>query len=230
MRTGPCRWGSMACFIAVMILPLCASADDWVELDPESTYQGQILAITGTVYRVDPEFDLFVIRDAEGGEYHPINLPRGFRDEGIDVEAEVRGRDDIMVLKMGGAVVELLRIRHGSGEHVAPVLWGTSWRLEDLAGAGAIDEAQATLEFPENGRVSGSGSCNQFNGTVTITGNSIAFGPLGTTKMACSEPVMQQESRFLAALNDAQRFELEGSFLSIFIAGQAEPLRFIDAR
>ena len=228
MRTGACRWGSMACFMAVMILPLCASADDWVELDPESSYQGQILAIAGTVYRMHPEFDLCVIRDAEGGQYIPINLPRGFRDEGTEVEAEVRGRDDIMVLRMGGAVVELLRIRHG--EQVAAVLWGTSWRLEDLAGAGAIDEAQATLEFPENGRVSGNGSCNQFDGTVTITDDAIAFGPLATTKMACDESVMNQESRFLAALNEAQRFEFAGSSLYIYTAGQSKPLHFIDAR
>lgn len=229
MRTGACRWGSVVCFIAVMILPLSASADDWVELDPESSYQGQILTITGTVYRMAPEFDLFLIRDAEGGQYIPINLPNGFKDEGTEVEAELRGRDDIMTLRMGGAIVELLRIR--SGDQVGtPVLWGTAWRLEDLAGAGAIDEAQPTLEFPENGRVSGNGSCNKFDGTVTITGNSIAFGPLATTKMACSDPVMHQESRFLAALNDAQRFEFTGSSLSIFTAGQAEPLRFVNAR
>jgi hypothetical protein len=34
----------------------------------------------------------------------------------------------------------------------APGLEGTSWRLEDLAGAGVIDNVEATLEFPEVGK------------------------------------------------------------------------------
>jgi heat shock protein HslJ len=68
-----------------------------------------------------------------------------------------------------------------SGGSAVPALAGTSWRLEDLAGAGVIDDARASLEFSDGDRVSGSATCNRFTGTVTLTGNAISFGPLATT-------------------------------------------------
>jgi hypothetical protein len=36
-------------------------------------------------------------------------------------------------------------------------LQGTTWRLEDLGGAGVLDGAEATLEFPAAGKVAGRG-------------------------------------------------------------------------
>lgn len=50
-------------------------------------------------------------------------------------------------------------------------------------------------------QVSGFSGCNQFNGTVNINGDQIKFSDLGTTRMACGGPVMQQEQAFLSALN-----------------------------
>ncbi len=106
-------------------------------------------------------------------------------------------------------------------------LAGSSWRLEDLAGAGVIDNARASLEFPEPGRVSGSGTCNRFTGTVTLTGGAISFGPLATTRKACPEALMNQESKYLQALGTAERFEVKDSFLYLHAAGGSAPLRFV---
>lgn len=96
-------------------------------------------------------------------------------------------------------------------------LWGTAWRL---------DNSQATLEFPSEGRASGNGSCNRFNGVVAIEGSTIQFGGLASTRKACAEDVMRQEDSYLATLRDAERFEIEGETLRIYVAGQPEPLRF----
>jgi heat shock protein HslJ len=79
------------------------------------------------------------------------------------------------------------------------LLWGTAWRLEDLAGAGVLDRVEATLAFPETGKAAGNGSCNRFFGTVEISGDSIEFGALGSTRMACTEPVSTQPLRFVRA-------------------------------
>jgi len=38
---------------------------------------------------------------------------------------------------------------------------GSAWRLEDLAGADVVPNAEATLEFPEAGKVVGKGTCNR---------------------------------------------------------------------
>jgi heat shock protein HslJ len=106
-------------------------------------------------------------------------------------------------------------------------LSGTAWRLEDLGGAGVLDRAEATLEFPKAGRVAGSGSCNRFIGTVEISGESIKFGPLGSTRMACPEAVGTQEGKYLKALQDTERFTLDGPVLLVYSKGMAKPLRFM---
>jgi putative lipoprotein len=123
-------------------------------------------------------------------------------------------------------MVDLMLTRApAAGSGSPPALAGV-WRLEDLAGTGVIDNALATLEFAEPGRISGRGSCNQFNGPVTVTGSAISFGPLVSTMMACAEAVMNQETRYLKALQDAERFVLEGPYLLIYAKGIEKPLRF----
>lgn len=117
----------------------------------------------------------------------------------------------------------------GAAEPASPDLAGTAWRLEDLAGAGVVDRVEATLEFPETGRVAGKGSCNHFFGSVEISGASISFGQIGSTRMACVEAVMNQETTYLAALQAAERFKLEGDTLLIHARGLDRPLRFIRA-
>jgi heat shock protein HslJ/uncharacterized membrane protein len=109
---------------------------------------------------------------------------------------------------------------------VAATLVGTAWRLEELAGAGVLDRVQATLEFPEPGRAGGLGSCNRYNGVVTMEEDSIRFGGIAATRRACPEAVMRQETTFFAALQDAERYERDGATLRIFAKDRPEPLRF----
>jgi heat shock protein HslJ len=116
-----------------------------------------------------------------------------------------------------------------TAESAAVGLWGTSWRLVDLAGAGVLDQPQATLAFPETGRAAGSGSCNRFSGSVEISGASIRFGPLASTRMGCEEPIAMQEGEYLGALQNAERFSLDGSSLLIHCRGVERPLRFVRA-
>ena len=79
-------------------------------------------------------------------------------------------------------------------------LVGGTWLAEDIDGAGVIDDAQSTLEFGTDGRVSGRGGCNRYGGTVKLKGASIIIGELFSTKMACAPALMDQETRFMAAL------------------------------
>ena len=111
----------------------------------------------------------------------------------------------------------------------ASLLANTRWSLQDIAGREAIDRVEATLVFDGQGGVSGSGSCNQFHGTVTVTGASIAFGPFATTRMACITSINEQEAAYLGALARADRFEIEEPFLIIHLKAGDKPLRFIRA-
>lgn len=108
-------------------------------------------------------------------------------------------------------------------------LVGTAWRLEDLAGAGVLDRVQATLEFPEAGRVAGSGSCNRVFGKVEVDGESISFGELGSTRRSCGEATNNQETEYMRALANAERFRIQEPFLYVYGAAEEKPLRFIRA-
>lgn len=111
-------------------------------------------------------------------------------------------------------------------EATPSMIWGTAWLLEDLGGSGVLDRVQATLEFPEPGKAAGNGSCNRFFGTVEVSGESITFGRLGSTRMACVEAVAMQEGKYLKALEAAERFAIDGSILLIYSKGMDKPLRF----
>jgi heat shock protein HslJ len=105
-------------------------------------------------------------------------------------------------------------------------LEGSRWLLEDLGGKGVLDRAQATLEFLKPGRVSGRGSCNRISGPVAIEGWKIHFGPLISTRMACSPAINEQEANYLKALESAERFERKGDDLLIYCKNMLQPLRF----
>lgn len=106
---------------------------------------------------------------------------------------------------------------------------GTAWRLESLTGAAIRGGTQPTLEFPTEGRATGNGSCNRFNGIVSVQDEAIMFGGLATTRKACAEAVMKQEEDYLSALRESVRFEANAEALKIYSAGREEPLRFVPA-
>ena len=105
-------------------------------------------------------------------------------------------------------------------------IWTSAWRLTDLGGDGVIGSAEATLEFPEEGRAVGRGSCNRFFAIVAVTGETIRFSGIGSTRMACADPLATQEAKYLKALESAERFAIEGDELVIHSSALAEPLRF----
>ena len=105
-------------------------------------------------------------------------------------------------------------------------LTGSEWLLEDLDGLGVVDTIQTTLTFPEAGKVAGNGSCNRFFGSVEVSGDALKLGPLGSTRMMCAETVMNQETKYLNALQAAERFEWKAPYLLIYCKGLEKPLRF----
>ena len=109
-------------------------------------------------------------------------------------------------------------------------LLGTEWRLEELSGAKALANVEATLMFPQAGRVAGKASCNRFAGPVEVRADSITFGALVTTRMACAEAINAQEASYVRALEGAQRFTISGTRLSIYSKGYSQPMTFVRTR
>ncbi len=85
---------------------------------------------------------------------------------------------------------------------------GTQWTLVSLNGAEVTGSAP-TLSFKEDGSLSGSGGCNRYGGSYTLTDGKLSAGPLFSTMMACSETAMAQERAFLDGLEAATSARVE---------------------
>ena len=59
---------------------------------------------------------------------------------------------------------------------------------------------QPTAVFESSGMVTGSGGCNTYTATYQSTTDSLSFGLIAATRMACDQPIMDQESAYFSAL------------------------------
>jgi uncharacterized lipoprotein YbaY/heat shock protein HslJ len=92
-------------------------------------------------------------------------------------------------------------------------LEGVNWVL-----ARTISGTEITALF-EGGQLSGSAGCNTYFGTYVTSSsrgqNTISVSELGTTRMMCAEEIMEQEQEYLAALQSATNYSIEGAMLEI---------------
>jgi len=182
---------------------------------------------TGWVVELDPAVTI------GGKELHSIQVSYGETSR-LEEEANKRVRATGKLGQRSGVetgeqpvlTVSSIEEAQGSETKKASIdLLGTEWLLENLEG-GSPDHGRATLAFPETGKVSGNGSCNRFFGPAEIKGDAIRLGPLASTRMACAEEAMDQEAKYLEALQAAERFEWKDPYLLIHCKGHELPLRF----
>jgi heat shock protein HslJ len=89
-----------------------------------------------------------------------------------------------------------------------PVPDGTRWSLTEYVSDGTsrqiLNGTMVTLEFGNDGRITGSAGCNHYFAEYTLKGTAITIGQAGSTEMYCAAPgVMEQESAYLATLSRA---------------------------
>lgn len=75
------------------------------------------------------------------------------------------------------------------------------WVVTSLKGAALPDGTQATLNFSEDGFISGSTGCNSYRGNYKVSSASITLGGLASTKKACFGGAMDVERDFLAVMS-----------------------------
>jgi heat shock protein HslJ len=95
-----------------------------------------------------------------------------------------------------------------------PQLVGPEWQLSAYNnGRNAVQSvaigSQPTATFGSDGTISGSGGCNNFSGTYQSTGSTLSIGPLASTQKACDQPIMDQETAYLAALERTATYRFE---------------------
>ena len=100
-------------------------------------------------------------------------------------------------------------------------LTGVTWHATGINnGTGGVVSVaigtDPTAIFDEAGTVSGNAGCNEYNGPAVVDGESIAIGPLVSTRMACAdEAASMQEAQYVAALEAATTFIVHGSTLEV---------------
>jgi heat shock protein HslJ len=104
----------------------------------------------------------------------------------------------------------------------------TTWLLTALPGQplAAVQGANAVTVSFEAGRVQGFSGCNQFMGSYALNGGRLALGPVGGTMMACPEPVMGVENRFLKAFSGTLQIAVAGDRMTLTPADGGEALQF----
>ena len=86
-----------------------------------------------------------------------------------------------------------------------------------------LAETKLTAVFGKSGSLSGFAGCNDYNATYKATAPKISIGPVASTRKHCEEPagVTDQESSYLAALETAATYRVEGSRLELRTADGA---------
>ena len=94
-------------------------------------------------------------------------------------------------------------------------LEGTSWLAEEIDGSGVVDRVQATLIFDAGQKVAGRAACNRYFGTYRQAGDTLEIKPGGSTRMACPLAVMDEEAKFLSALETVRKARRDGGSLML---------------
>jgi len=80
------------------------------------------------------------------------------------------------------------------------VLLGTTWVVMEVDGIAATVTPRADLAFETERRVSGSSGCNRYVAELNPSQPSVRMGSGAGTHQVCATPVMEQERRFINAL------------------------------
>jgi heat shock protein HslJ len=93
---------------------------------------------------------------------------------------------------------------------------GSSWHVIGYkngkqAGVRVIIGTEIAANFCEDGTLSGSAGCNNYNATCEVDGENMSIGPAAATRRFCSEPegIMEQEVQYLGALDTAATYLIE---------------------
>ena len=97
-------------------------------------------------------------------------------------------------------------------------LYNTKWSLKKIHSDAGVEEVntKAFIQFNQEMKsAGGNGSCNSFGSSFTISGNTIGFKNIFSTKMYC-EGVQQIEDVFLKQLEKVNRFEVKDKTLVLY--------------
>jgi heat shock protein HslJ len=121
-------------------------------------------------------------------------------------------------LTLSGAGGAALAVFKAQSQDLAGSNWEASaYNNGKQAVVGVLEGTTLTANFGKDGALTGNAGCNGYNGPYKVDGAKLAIGPLASTMKNCSDPagVMDQEAQFMAALQSAATYQIEGNVLEL---------------
>ncbi len=109
-------------------------------------------------------------------------------------------------------------IRNSEAKNQSSSLYETKWSLRKIhTPKESFDvNGKAFISFhQEKQSAGGNGGCNAFGSTLSVSGNSISFSDIFSTKMYCEE-VQSKEDAYFSNLSQVNRYEIKGGTLSLY--------------
>ena len=115
----------------------------------------------------------------------------------------------------------------GCGGDPHDLLVGDEWQVVSMDEAPLLEDSHATLAFLPGERLAGLASCNRYMGAYQLTGETMEVGPLASTRMACAEPLMDQELSFMRLLESVRQHHFDEDGALILEADEGRSLRAV---
>lgn len=87
------------------------------------------------------------------------------------------------------------------------------WVAVEIAGINVADQYQPTMDLSEDMRVFGASGCNRYFGPVKLGADSMVFGAIASSQMACETKAMQREQAMFALFAKTKGWKMEGANL-----------------
>src|SRR3954454_1341261 len=107
--------------------------------------------------------------------------------------------------------------------------WTLQYFSEDAQAAGKdVTSSHITIKFEADGNLNGSGGCNSYSSTYTVSGQKMTISDkIISTLMFCAEPVMNNEQQYFRLLPTVSAYALKGGNLNLIYGDGATAMMFI---
>ncbi len=122
---------------------------------------------------------------------------------------------DTLTLERGSVVLTLVDREVADPDRP---LEGTRWVVDGIVAGDAVSSVPAGLTAAitiADGQVSVEAGCNTGGGTVKVTEETLVFGPIALTEMACAPAAMAVEQAVIAALTGRVAYTIEAGTLTL---------------
>ena len=105
------------------------------------------------------------------------------------------------------AATLLLGACAGWGGSPAAEIRGVDWQAVDIAGRAPVGPTPVTLRLQRGRNLAGGESgCNIWSASYALARSTVSFSDVTSTRRACPEPQMRQETAYLSLLQEIDRY------------------------